>query len=217
MSLHLSSSVSDMGALTTNTARLVGEVRSAVVGTATDAALVPQFAPLSIRPFAIDTNPLVPIHWSDAPITGSMHREGVYTTDVAPGAMKPTYQPNRYGLPAVLFTDDAERLSVDLRGNNTPRMVSTTVFLVIDISNLVNNGVVLQSVASNQTTTAGSIQLDVKKDQTLHLYQYPYRDHIDDPTAGDTITTTTTYTVPYHTIMVIAFRVVAVPLGHDRR
>ena len=81
VSLHLSSSVSHMGALTTNTARLVGEVRSAVVGTGTDAALVPQFAPLSLRPFPIDTSPLVPIHWFDASITGSMHREGVYTTD----------------------------------------------------------------------------------------------------------------------------------------
>ena len=127
VSLHLSSSVSDMGALTTNTAGLVGEVRSAVVGTGTDAALVPQFAPLLLRPFSIDTNPLVPIHWFDASITGSMHREGVYTTDVAPGdpvnlwtyaggpsstcpavagAMKPTYQPNEFWLPAVLFTDD---------------------------------------------------------------------------------------------------------------
>ena len=164
-----------MGALTTNTVRLVGEVRSAMVGTGTDSALVPQFAPLSLRQFSIDTNGLVPIHWFDASITGSMHLEGVYTTDVAPvdpvnlwtyaggpsstcpavaGAMKPTYQPNGYGLPAVLFTDDAERLSVDLRGNNTPRMVNTTVFLVIDISNLVNNGVVLQSVGSTQTTTA---------------------------------------------------------------
>ena len=85
VSLHLSSSVSDMGALTTNTARLVGEVRSEVVGTGTDAALVPQFAPLLLRPFPIDTNPLVPIHWFDASITGSMHREGVYTKDIAPG------------------------------------------------------------------------------------------------------------------------------------
>ena len=58
VSLHLSSSVSDMGALTTNTAGLVGEVRSAVVGTGTDAALVPQFAPLLLRPFSIDTNPV---------------------------------------------------------------------------------------------------------------------------------------------------------------
>ena len=213
-----------MGALTTNTAGFVAEVQSAVVGTCTDAALVPQFAPLSLRPFPIDTNPLVPIHWFDASITGSKHREGVYTTDVAPGdpvnlwtyaggpsstfpavaaAMKPTYQPNEFGLPAVLFTDDGERLSVDLRGNNTPRMVNTTVFLVI----LVNNGVVLRSVGSNQTTTtAGSIQLEVKRDQTLHLYQYPYQDHIDNPTAGNEITTTTTYTA-HNTRMVIAFRV----------
>ena len=88
-----------------------------------------------------------------------------------------------------------------------PACLNTTVFLVIDISNLVNNGVVLQSDGSNQTMTAGSIRLEVKRDQTLHLYQYPYRDHIDDPTAGDAITTTTTYTVPYHTIMVIAFRI----------
>ena len=119
--------------------------------------------------------------------------------------MKPTYQPNEYGLPAVLFTDDAERLSVDLRGNNTPRMVNTTVFLVIDISNLVNSGVVLQSVGSNQTTkTAGSIWLEMRKVQTLHLYQYPYQYHINDPTAGDAIKTTTTYTA-HNTIMVIAF------------
>ena len=124
------------------------------------------------------------------------------------GAVKPTYQPNEYGLPAVLFTDDAERLSVDLRGNNTPRMVNTTVFLVIEISNLFNSGVVLRSLGSNQTTTtAGSIQLEVRKDQMLHLYQYPYQYHINDPTAGDTITTTMTYTA-HNTTMVIAFRVI---------
>ena len=85
VSLYLASSVSDMGALTINTAGLVGEVRPAVVGTGTDAALVPQFAPLSLRPFPVDSNPLVLIHWFDASITGSMHRAGEYTTDVAPG------------------------------------------------------------------------------------------------------------------------------------
>ena len=86
-------------------------------------------------------------------------------------------------------------------------MVNTNVFLVIDISNLVNNGVVLRSVGSNETTTtAGSIQLEVKRDQTLHLYQCPYQDHIDDATTGNAITTTTTYTA-HNTIMVIAFRV----------
>ena len=233
VSLHLCSSVSEMGALPIHTAGLVGEVRSAVVGgTGTHAALVldvPQFAPLSLRPFPVQTNPLVPIHWFDASITGSMHREGLYITDVAPGdpvnlwtyaggpsstcpavagAVKPTYQPSRYLLPAVLFTDDADRLSVDLRDNNTPRMVNTTVFLVIDISNLLNSGVILPSVGSNQTTTtAGSIQLEVRKDHTLYLYQYPYQYHINDPTAGNAITTTTTYTA-HNTIMVIAFGIV---------
>ena len=184
---------------------------------------VPQFAPLSVRPFPADTDRLVPIHWFDASITGSMHRESVAPGDpvnlwtygggpssICPavaGAVKPTYQPSRHGLPAVLFTDDAERLSVDLRGNNTPRIVNTTIFLVIDISNLVNSGVVLRSVGSNQTTTtAGSIQLEVRKDHTLHLYQYPYQYHINNLTAGNAITTITTY-IAHDTIMVIVFRI----------
>ena len=67
VSMHLCPSVSDMGALPIDTAGLLGEVWSAVVGgTGTDAALVldvPQFAPLSLRPFPVDTNLLVPIHW----------------------------------------------------------------------------------------------------------------------------------------------------------
>ena len=230
VSLHLCSSVSDMGALPIDTAGLVGEVRSAVVGgTGTNAALVldvPQFTPPSLRQIPVDTDPLVPIHWFDVSITSSMHREGVYITDIAPGdpvnlwtyaggpsstypalagAVRPRNQPSRHGLPTVLITDDAERLSVDLRGENTPRIVNTTVFLVIDISNLVNSGVNLRSVCPNQTTTMlVFFQPEVRKDNTLHLYQYPYQYHINDPTAGYAIKTTTTYTA-HNTVIVIAF------------
>ena len=227
MSLHLCSSVSDMGALPIDTAGLVGEVQCAVVGgTGTDAALVldvPQFAPLSLQPFLVDTDPLVRIHWLDASITSSMHGDSVAPGDpvnlwtyaggpsstcpALTGAVEPRYKLRRHGLPAVLFTDDAERLSVDLRGNNTPRILNTTVSLVIDMSNLVNSGVALRSVGSNQTTaTAGSIELVPRKDHMLHLYQYPYQYHINNPTAGNAITITTTY-IAHDTIMVIAFHI----------
>ena len=91
VTLHLCSSVSAMGALPIDTAGLVGEVRSAVVGTSTDAALVPQFVPLPLQPVPVDTNPLVPIHWFDVSITGSMHREGVLPRT------SPLVTPSSYG------------------------------------------------------------------------------------------------------------------------
>ena len=106
------------------------------------------------------------------------------------------------------FTDDAERLSVDLRGNNTPRMVNTAVFLVIDISNVVNSSVVLWSGGSNQSTTLpGSIQLEVRQDHTLHLYQYPYRYQIDHPAVGNAIMTSRS-SLTLNTGMDFAFHII---------
>ena len=75
-----------MDALPIDTAGLVGAVWSAVVGAnGTDAAAnlgVPLLSPLSLRPFPVHTDPLVPIHWFDASVGDSMYRESFHITDV---------------------------------------------------------------------------------------------------------------------------------------
>ena len=229
--LHLHSSVSDLGALPVDTYWLTwGAVRSAVVGAGgTGAVPIPgaaSVAPLSLRPFPVDVDPRVPIHWLDAWASGTLlsnrASRAVVARDgdpvdlweyaggpsstwpaVATGATKPVYHISKLDrLPAVSFPDDTTRLLLDLRGNNTPRMVNTTVFLVVDASGMVNDGVLLGSVGTGEVVVPGSLRLEARLHQTLHLYQSSDSNQLPD----NAITTNRTTSTP-DTRMVIAFRV----------
>ena len=74
--LYLHSSVSDLGALPVDTSRLAGAVWSAVVGAGGTGAVpirgVTSVAPLSLRPFPVDVDRRVPIHWLDAWVSGTL-------------------------------------------------------------------------------------------------------------------------------------------------
>ena len=233
--LHLHSSVSDLGALPVDTFWLAGAVRSAVVGAGGTGAVpipgVASLAPLSLRPFPVDVDPRVPIHWLDAWVSGTLLSDrasrAVVASDgdpvdlweyaggpsstwpaVATGAAKPVIS-QFDGLPAVSFPDDTTRLLLDLRGNNTPRMVNTTVFLVVDASGMANDGVLLESVGTKRAVTVpGSLRLEARlnqtsdSNQTLHLYQSSDSNQLP----GNAITTNRTSLTPDFR-MVIAFRV----------